>query len=134
MTGFEAVLLYVVWAIVLVLLYAGPRIPMAAFTERRMDGWERNKSPVDAPFFVRAKGAHLNCLENFPLFAAVVCVGALMGKSAMIDAVAAYVLYLRIAQGVTHLIGNNSQMVLIRASFFTAQILLILYMIWGLMH
>ena len=134
MTGFEAVLLYVVWAIILVLIYSGPRIPLAAFTDRRMDSWERNKAPADAPFFVRAKGAHLNCLENFPLFAAVVFVAAFMGKSAVVDSVAAYVVYLRVAQSLTHLIGDSSALVLIRASFFVAQILLILYMISGLMH
>lgn len=134
MSGLEAVLLYIVWAIVLVLVYAGPRIPIAAFTDRRMDSWERTKPLADPPFFVRAKGAHLNCLENFPLFAAIVFVGALMGKSPVVDAVAAYVLYLRIAQGVTHLIGDSSALVLVRASFFTAQILLMLYMIQGLMH
>jgi len=134
MTGFEAVLLYVAWCIVLVLLYAVPRIPIALFTERRMDSWERTKPITDAPFFVRAKGAHLNSMENFPLFAAIVCVAALMGKSAFVDTVAAYVLYLRVAQSVTHLIGDRSVLVLIRASFFVAQILLMLYMVQGLLH
>lgn len=134
MNGFEAVLLYVVWAIILVLIYAGPRIPMAAFTDRRMDSWERAKAPTDVPFFMRAKGAHLNCLENFPLFAAVVFVAAFMGKSAVVDSLAAYVIYCRVAQSLTHLLGDSSPLVLVRATFFTAQILLILYMISGLMH
>jgi len=134
MTGFEAVLLYIVWIIALVMIYAGPRIPMAAVTDKRMDSWERNKAPTDAAFFMRAKGAHLNCMENFPLFAAIVFVGAFMSKSAVVDAVAAYVLYLRIAQGVTHMIGDSSPLVLVRASFFAAQAGLMLYMIWGLMH
>ncbi len=134
MTGFEAVLLYALWITMLVLVYAGPRIPLAAFTERRMDSWERTKPVTDAAFFLRAKGAHLNCMENFPLFAAVVCVAAFMGKSAVVDAVAAYVLYLRIAQGVTHMIGDSSALVLVRASFFAAQVGLMLYMLWGLLH
>ncbi len=37
MTGFEAVLLYIVWIVALVLVYAGPRIPLAAFPERPRD-------------------------------------------------------------------------------------------------
>jgi uncharacterized MAPEG superfamily protein len=134
MTGFTAVLLYIVWMIALVLVYAGPRIPLAAFTERRMDSWERTKTPTDPAFFLRAKGAHLNCVENFPLFAAIVCVAALMGKSAVVDGLAAYVLYLRLAQGVTHLIGDSSALVLIRATFFAGQTGLMLYMVWGLTH
>lgn len=134
MTGFEAVLLYIVWIVALVLVYAGPRIPLAAFTERRMDSWERTKTPTDPPFFLRAKGAHLNCLESFPLFAAIVCIAALMSKSAVVDGLAAYVLYLRVAQGVTHMIGDSSPLVLVRATFFVGQMLIMLYMVWGLMH
>ena len=134
MTGFAAVLLYIVWIIALVFVYAGPRIPLAAFTERRMDSWERTKTPTDAAFFLRAKGAHLNCLESFPLFAAIICIAALMVKSAVVDGLAAYVLYLRIAQGVTHLIGASSPLVLVRATLFTGQMLIMLYMVWGLLH
>ena len=134
MTGFEAVLLYIVWIVVQVLTYAGPRIPAALFTGKPMDSWERTKAPTDSAFFMRAKGAHLNSMENFPLFAAVVCIGALMSKSAVVDTVAAYVLYLRVAQGVTHMIGDSAPLVLMRASFFLAQIVLLLYIVWGLMH
>jgi uncharacterized MAPEG superfamily protein len=134
MTGFEAVLLNIVWIIALVLTYATPRIPLALFTERSMTSWERFKAPTDHPFFLRAKSAHLNALESFPLFAAIVVIAALISKSAVVDAFAAYVLYLRVAQGVTHLIGDSSPLVLIRATFFVSQLALMLYMVWGLMH
>ncbi len=134
MTALAAVLYYVLWTIALVLLYAGPRIPLAAFTDRTMDSWERNKPVIDPAFFQRAKGAHLNCLENFPAFAAVVIIATLMGKSAVVDGLAAYVLYLRIAQGVVHMIGNSSPLVLVRAGFFAAQIILVGYMALMLVH
>lgn len=129
MTAMTAVLYYVLWAIALVLVYAGPRIPLAAFTERRMDSWERNQPVTDTPFFQRAKGAHLNCLENFPLFAAVVVIAMLMGKSAAVDGLACYVLYARIAQSMVHLIGNSSQLVLLRATFFAIQQVLLVVMV-----
>lgn len=134
MTGFTAVLLYILWIIALLLIYAGPRIPLAALTEKRMDSWERTKTPTDAAFFLRAKGAHLNALENFPLFAALVCIAALMGKSAVVDGLACYVLYLRVAQSTTHLIGATSPLILVRATFFIGQILLMIYMTWGLLQ
>ena len=110
------------------LVYAGPRIPISFFTKKPMDSWERTKTPTDSEFFLRAKGAHLNCVENFPYFAALVCVAALMGKSGVVDGLAAFVVYLRIAQSSVHLIGATPSLVLVRATFFTAQVLMILYM------
>ena len=134
MTALAAVLYYVLWTIVLVLVYAGPRIPLAAFTERTMDSWERNKPVTDAAFFQRAKGAHLNCLENLPAFAAVVIIATLMGKSAVVDGLACYVLYARVAQSVVHLVGNSSPLVLVRAGLFAAQVLMVAYMALMLLH
>ena len=134
MTALTAVLLYVLWTIILVLAYAGPRIPLAALTDRTMDSWERNKPVTDAPFFQRAKGAHLNCLENFPQFAAVVVIATLMVKSASIDALATYLLYARIAQSVVHLIGNSSPLVLLRATFFAIQQVLLVTMVFILLR
>lgn len=128
MTAFAAVLYYVLWTIVLMLVYAGPRIPMSAFGARRLDSWERNQPVTDAAFYQRAKGAHLNCLENLPLFAAVVLVAAAMGNSAVVDGLAMYVLYARIAQSVVHLVGNSSPLVFVRAGFFIVQVALIAYM------
>lgn len=128
MTGLVAVIYYVIWTIILVLVYAVPRIPLALFSERTMDSWERNKPVIDAPFFQRAKGAHLNSLENFPAFAAVVIVASLLGKSALVDGLACYVLYLRVGQSIVHMIGNSSPLVLVRAGLFVSQVALVSYM------
>ncbi len=129
MTALTVVLYYVLWTVALVLLYAGPRIPMAAAGKRRMDSWERNQPVLDSAFFQRAKGAHLNCLENLPSFAAVVVIASLMGKSAAVDGLAIYVLYARIAQGVVHMISNSPSMVLVRAGFFALQQVLLVTMV-----
>ena len=128
MTGLTAVIIYLLWSYLLLLTYAGPRFPMSFFGKKPMDSWERTKTPTDSEFFMRAKGAHLNCVENFPYFAALVCVAVLMGKNVVVDSLACYVLYLRIAQSTVHLIGATPSLVLVRASFFTAQVLMILYM------
>jgi len=134
MSGFTAVLLYAVWTLLLPIVYAGYRAPMIARGRRRADHWERGKPADDPPILMRAKGAHLNCAENFPIFAAVVCVGALLGKSPIVDAVAAYVLYARIAQGVAHLIGTSLPLILLRGVFYAIQVVLILYVILGLLR
>ncbi len=128
MTALEAVLLYILWMMVLLLIYVGPRIPLALMGRRAHDSWERNKAPVDSPFFQRVKGAHLNCIENLPLFIGVVAVAALMNQGAMADSLAAYVVYARVGQGLAHLSGTSFVQVLLRATFFLVQLVLIGYL------
>ncbi|WP_166266534.1 MAPEG family protein [Marinobacter caseinilyticus] len=133
MTALTAVLLYIVWMLVLALAYAGPRIPQALTGARPIDSWERGKVPIDPLFLQRAKAAHMNCLENFPLFAGVVVIAALMNQMAAVDKVAAFVLYARIAQGLVHISGTSFLQIMLRATFYLIQVGLILYMVFGLL-
>lgn len=135
MTGFEAVLLYIVVMIVLVLSYALPRVPQVLMGKNKPDAWGRDKPSIDPAILVRAQHAHANAVENFPLFLGVVVIGALMNKSAaVIDPLAFWVVHLRIMQPVMHLIGTSFWLVMARATFFLAQIALIATMVWGLLH
>ena len=134
MTAYTAVLLYAVWTLLLPIAYASFRVPMIAAGRKRADHWERGKPSDDPPLLMRAKNAHLNCTENFAVFAAVVFVAALLGKTAIVDALAAYVLYARVAQGVAHISGTSLPLVALRGMFYFVQVVLILYMIWGLLH
>lgn len=134
MNGFTAVLLYAAWTFALALFYALPRVPAALLGRKPADAWTRGQPNPDPALLVRASHAHMNCVENFALFAAVVVVAALMQKSAVVDAFAAYVLYARVAQSSVHLIGTSFFLVLIRATLFLIQVALILSMIWQLLH
>lgn len=127
MTALTAVLLYILWMIALTLFYAGPRIPQALLRTKPIDSWERGKEPVDPAFMQRAKSAHMNCIENFPLFAAVVAVAALMNQVAVADGVAAYVLYARVAQGLVHISGTSFVQIMLRATLFLVQLALVAY-------
>lgn len=133
MTGFNALLIFVAWSIVLVLIYAGYRVPMILSGQQKANHWERNQ-PVDDPaFLVRVKGAHLNCLENLPLFAALVLTAAAMGRNGIVDGIAGVFIYCRLGQGIVHLIGTSLPLILIRATLFVVQLLLMLYVVWGLL-
>ncbi|MGH8173908.1 MAG: MAPEG family protein [Rhodanobacteraceae bacterium] len=134
MTGFTAVLLYALWTLLLPIFYAGYRVPMIFGGRRRADHWERGKPVDDPPLLARAKSAHLNCTENFPIFAAVVCIGALLGKTATIDALAGFVLYARILQSLSHIAGTSTVLVLLRGTFYAVQIVLIITMIGSLLR
>ena len=135
MTGLHAVLLYVFVIIALVLSYALPRVPQVLTGAKPADAWGRDKPSIDQALLVRAQHAHANAVENFPLFLAVVVVGALMDKSATaIDTLAIYVVYLRIGQAGVHLLGTSFWLVLMRATFFLAQVGLVATMAWGLLN
>lgn len=132
MTGFIAVLLYGVWMQMLTLLYAFPRVPMALFGSRKFSDWERTELNTDPGFMVRAKGAHLNCVENFPIFAAVVVIAALMSKGAVVDGLAPCVLLARIGQSLSHILSTAPTFVLLRAAFFLSQVGMIFWMCFKL--
>lgn len=133
MTGIEALLYYVLLMVVLVLFYAGYRIPLVITFKKPADAWGRDKKPEDPGIVMRASHAHANAVENLPLFAAVVLGAAVLGQSAAVDALAPYVLYARLAQVAVHLIGTSFALVMLRATFFLAQLGLIGYMAWQLL-
>lgn len=130
MNAYTTVLLYAAWILILALLYAVPRVPQALLGQKRIDSWERGKEPIDPMILQRAKSAHLNCLENFPVFAAVVAIAGLMGQIEAINGIAAFVLYARIAQSLVHISGTSFIQVSLRATFFLAQVGLTLYMVY----
>lgn len=130
MNAFTAVLLYAAWTLLLPIVYAGTiRVPMIASGRRRADHWERGKPNDDPAALARMKNAHLNCTENFPVFAAIVVVAALLGKIAIADGVAAYVLYARVAQSVVHVIGTSLPLIALRGFFYAVQVVAMLWMI-----
>lgn len=133
MTSFAAVLMYVVWIQLLALSYAFPRVPMVLMGTKKPDTWERDKPNTDHVFMVRAKGAHLNCVENFALFAAVVVIAALMDKSAVVDQVAGYFIAARIGQSVAHLAGTALPILLLRGGLFLAQLGMIFWVCFKLL-
>jgi uncharacterized MAPEG superfamily protein len=130
MNAYTTVLLYAGWILILALFYALPRVPQALLGQKRIDSWERGKEPIDPMMLQRAKSAHLNCLENFPVFAAIVAIAGLMGQIEAINGIAAFVLYARIAQSVVHITGTSFIQVFLRANFFLAQVGLMLYLVY----
>ena len=128
MTGMTALLIYIVWTLILALSYATYRLPLVLTGKKTANHWERG-NPVDDPaILIRAKAAHLNCLENLPLFAALVLVAAATGQSETVNAVAGFIVAARIGQSLVHLIGTSFPLVFVRASLFLAQVALMLYL------
>ena len=133
MTGITAVLLFTAWTLALMFTYVFYRTGLVAAGRKRADSWTRGQPTDDPSLVVRAQHAHMNCVENLPVFAAIVLSAYTLGRPAVADGVAPYVLYARLAQSTVHLIGVNHVLVFVRGTFFTIQVLLFLYMIWRLL-
>ena len=133
MTGITALLLFATWTLVLMFTYVGYRVVLVLAMKKPANSWGRDDKVDDPAFIVRAKHAHLNALENLPVFAAIVLAAVALDKAPVVDQVAAWVLYARLAQSAVHLIGVSHWLVFIRANLLVVQAALFLYMIWGLL-
>ncbi len=133
MNGLQAVIYFALWAVVLVIFYSAYRVLPVLGGKKKPNAWTRGHTPDEPGIITRVHHAHLNTLETLPVFAAVVLAGVALGKAGPADAVGGYVVYLRIAQSVIHMISTSAFMVLLRATAFFAQILLILWMIHGIL-
>jgi uncharacterized MAPEG superfamily protein len=113
-----------------VFLYRGLRF----VTGTPINHWPRGTKPAnDAAFVKRLEDAHANCLENLPVFAVIVLGAAATGRLDVISALAPWVLYARIGQSLTHLTGVGQLHVLVRASFWSVQLGLMLWMLFKLL-
>ena len=95
-----------------------------------INAWKRGeKNEKDAEIAKRIADAHANCIENLPVFAVLVLGAAALGKLPVIDGLAPYVLYARIGQAAAHLSGTGQPNVLVRATFWSAQLGLFVWML-----
>ena len=133
MTSLQALLGFTAWTLLLVLLVFAWRGIAIIIKGQKADSWTRGAKKTDDPSLVcRVEHAHANALENLPLFAVIVLAAAAMGKSAVTDHWAMYVLYARVAQSVVHMIGVSHWLVMLRATFWSIQLVLFIVMLLGL--
>jgi uncharacterized MAPEG superfamily protein len=88
-------------------------------------------APTGADWYRRATRAHVNCIENLPVFASIVVVLSLVGvKGTLVDALCCIVLGARLCQTTVHVgFVQTARAVSIRFSFFTLQLLSMLGLI-----
>lgn len=123
MTPMTALLAFAAWTlllVVLVLAYRSVRILGGV----PANAWTRGKATADPEWVTRLTHAHLNCLENLPIFAVIVLVAGVEDKTAAIAALAPWVFYARVVQSCVHLVGVNAPLVTVRGTFWIAQVVL----------
>ncbi|HYV56296.1 MAG TPA: MAPEG family protein [Candidatus Nitrosopolaris sp.] len=109
----------VVWTVTLVLA-----LTMVRLRHLKEGGSVRDFGvPDDRRLVWRLFRAHANALENLPLFAAVVLVATVAGRSgAVLDALAGIYLCARIAQSIVHVRPGAGLRFNIRFGFFVVQL------------
>lgn len=108
--------------------YVGYRIALVLSFKTAANSWTREAETwQDPPLVTRLHHAHLNCVENLPLFAAVVLAAYASGQLAVVDELAMVFLGLRLAQSGVHVISTNATFVFIRANLWVAQMALLVW-------
>jgi uncharacterized MAPEG superfamily protein len=122
---------FAAWTVVLLLvtvgIYRWSRIltgaaPIGSFRADQLEG---------ADWYQRGTRAHANCVENLPVFGAIVlALQAGSVSSGLVDLLAISVLVARIAQSLVHVcFVQTNKLVSIRFSFFSAQLVGFIWLI-----
>lgn len=123
-----ALLCFTLLTAVLAMSYPLQRVAQVLTGKAAANAWTRDQVTASVPAWaVRAQHAHLNCLENLPLFAAVVIAAYLSDQLALIEGLAMIYLGLRVAQSVVHLLSTSPAFVFVRANLWIAQMLILFY-------
>ena len=94
-----------------------------------------NEFPSGVPHggdaYWRLNRAHLNCVENLPLFASVVLIATVAGiQSGVLEVLARVVLGARVGQSIAHVSSGSNMAVNVRFAFFLTQVTcIVLYVV-----
>ena len=119
---------FAAWTLLLPLAQVSYRVLLVLSGKKPANSWTRGQPTDDPKIFERIGHAHLNCLENLPIFAVVILAAAATDQLAVTDPLAQWVLLLRLCQSTVHLIGVSHWLVSIRALFYTAQVAALFWM------
>ena len=115
---------FATWTLILLIAIVGVyrwvnilfwRAPIASFRSDRLEGED---------WYRRGTRAHANCVENLPVFGAIVFVISAIGVNGLaVDALCTIVLIARIVQSLVHVSHEQTDLfVAIRFSFFSIQL------------
>ncbi len=114
---------FVVWTLALVVLGIGiPRLTAIQRQEARPNSFVANV-PHGSERYQRTLRAHMNCVENLPVFFVLVWLGAeLHVPGSLFQIAAMLVLPARILQSSAHIVSGRNRAVLFRFAFYLVQL------------
>jgi uncharacterized MAPEG superfamily protein len=120
---------FIAWTLVLLTAIAFTRVG-AVLTGAKKANEFPSGVPHGGDAYWRLNRAHMNCLENLPMFAAVVLTAAVAGIHApMLGTLAQTYLAARIGQSVTHVMSGSVIAVNVRFTFFVVQCACLIWML-----
>ncbi|MCB2114021.1 MAG: MAPEG family protein [Parvularculaceae bacterium] len=128
-----ALLGFVAWTILLVLLLASYRISLVATGKRASPNFNADGDDVDG-FGRRITRAHANCYENLPLVGAILLYAIATNQSVVTDPLAPAFLGARMLQSATHIASTSRNAILVRLFFYSVQIAILVFWILKLTH
>ena len=121
-TPIYALMGFVFWTVFLVLAIGGVRVLQVMRGETAVNGFPSGQ-PHGGDTYWRLNRAHLNCVENLPLFAAVVLAGHVTGLTAGTFATLAQVyVTARVLQSIIHVSSGSVMAVNLRFTCFVVQV------------
>lgn len=129
-TPLLCLLFFAAWTIGLVVLGIGPiRVGKVLLGGARPNSFPAD-TPHGSPAYRRLLRAHLNAVENLPVFATIVVVAHLANiSSARFDQLAVTVAVARVAQTIAHISSGRSLIVNVRFACFAVQEVCLIWMI-----
>jgi uncharacterized MAPEG superfamily protein len=117
-----ALVFYALWAIALVLMVAADRILLVIRGDARANSFTPGV-PHGSDSYWRINRAHLNTIENLPIFATIVLSGWVVGMETLtFNRLAVIVLVARIVQSVIHIASGSVLAVSLRFAAYAVQI------------
>ncbi|MBI5505250.1 MAG: MAPEG family protein [Deltaproteobacteria bacterium] len=119
---------FVFWTVALVLSIGAIRISHVVTGKAAANSFPAGQ-PHGSDFYWRLNRAHLNCLENLPLFAAVVLTGHVSGLTApLFGTLASTYAFARVGQTIAHVSSPGVVAVNVRFTFFFVQVVCLIWM------
>jgi uncharacterized MAPEG superfamily protein len=129
-----ALIFYALWAIGLVLMVAAARTLLVIRGDARINTFTSGV-PHGGEFYWRINRAHLNTVENLPIFATIVLSGWVVGmETQTFNRLAATVLAARIVQSLIHIASGSGTAVTCRFLAYAVQIVVEIWMAALVLH
>jgi uncharacterized MAPEG superfamily protein len=124
-----AVLAFAMWTITILMLGVGiHRWSLILAGKAELKSFPGDE-PHGPPFYRRVTRAHANCIENLPVFAAIVLAAQATGAhSPTLDGLSVVVVAARILQTSAHLTSGSNTAIAVRFTFLTFQLAAFVWM------
>ena len=125
--------LFALWTVLLVLAGVGPfRVGQVLAGKAKANSFTPG-TPHGPDWYQRLMRAHMNCVENLPVFAVLVLVGHTAGlRDGTFALLSQIFVAARVCQGIAHVASGRNLIVNIRFTFFSVQLAVYLIMGWML--